>query len=138
MNNYMNYDWYNYRHVNMPSNNTSLYNPKEGFIKGNMFRNLYSQYDNYQPYDITPKNEKEKSRLEIATLTFAAHDLNLYLDLHPEDQSMFMLFQDYRNKANKLIEEYERRFGPINIMSEQMNNSFDWSTKKWPWEVENV
>lgn len=138
MNNYMNYDWYNYRHINMPNNNTSLFNPKEGFIKGNMFRNLYSQYKNYQPYDITPRNEKEKSMLEIGTMAFASHDLNLYLDLHPEDQSMFMLFQDYRNKTNKLIEEYERRFGPIHIMSEQMNNSFDWSTKKWPWEGENV
>ena len=51
---------------------------------------------------------------------------------------MFMLFMDYQKQANRLIEEYERNYGPLNINSEEMNKSFTWESDKWPWEDRNV
>ena len=111
--------------------------PKEGFLKGNMFRNLYNSYKNYQPANLTPKNEKEKCLYDISAISFAAHELNLYLDLHPEDQSMFLLFMDYQKKRNRMVEEYEQKYGPLTIHSEEMK-SFTWSKEKWPWEGRNV
>ena len=94
MNNYKYYD-YLYRN-NMNMNNQNLFNPTEGFIKGNMFSNLYSEYKNYKPQRLNPKNEQEKMLYELDSISFAAHELNLYLDMHPEDQSMVTLFNDYR------------------------------------------
>ena len=41
---------------NQVTNNNSpvtLFTPSEGFPKGNLFSNLYSEYDNYQPVNIT-------------------------------------------------------------------------------------
>ena len=70
-------------------------------------------------------------------MCFAAHELNLYLDLNPDDKSAFMLFMDYEKKANRMIEEYERMYGPLKVDSNEMN-SFTWSTEKWPWEGRNV
>ncbi len=133
MNYYINYDW-----ERATGSNNNLYNPSEGYQKGNMFKNLYNSYKNYQPVPLKPTNEKEKKCYELSAIAFAAHELNLYLDLHPEDQSMFMLFQDYQRKANRLMEEYEKEYGPLNVSSEEMNQSFTWQSDNWPWEGKNV
>ena len=135
MNNYMDYNWLR---GNIPSYPTSLYRSDEGYIKGNLFQNLYNQYKNYQPQELTPRTEQEKCLYELSAVAFAAHELNLYLDLHPEDQSMFMLFTDYQKQANRLMEEYQEKYGPLFVNSNEMTNSFNWVHTKWPWEGQNV
>ena len=76
---------------------------------------------------------------ELSAIAFAAHELNLYLDLHPEDQSMLALFNDYRRKSNELTREYEEKYGPLNISSNSLDgNNFTWATDPWPWEGKNV
>lgn len=137
MNNYKYYD-YLYRN-NMNMNNQNLFNPQEGFIKGNMFTNLYSEYKNYQPQKLTPRNEQERMLYELDSIGFAAHELNLYLDLHPEDQSMVTLFNDYRRKLEELTKNYESKYGPLMVNSDEMENkTFSWINSPWPWEGRNV
>ena len=70
MNNYQfyNYDWYSNRGQNnyfVPTRNSqdNLFDPKDGFEKGNMFMSLYNQYKNYQPANLNPKNEQEKDKI---------------------------------------------------------------------------
>ena len=133
MNNYYyQYDWRNNPMNNM--NKVNLFNPKEGFEKGNMFENIYSEYKNYKPEVLKPINDREKLLYNIQTICFAAHDLNLYLDLNPNDQSMITLFNDYLRKEEELIKEYESKYGPMTINS----NINEWVNNKWPWEVDNV
>lgn len=137
MNNYKYYD-YLYRN-NMNMNNQNLYNPKEGFIKGNMFTNLYSEYKNYKPQMLNPKSEQEKMLYELDSISFAAHELNLYLDMHPEDQSMVTLFNDYRRKLEELTKNYESMYGPLTVNSNEMENkTFSWVNTTWPWEGSDV
>jgi len=137
MNNYKYYD-YLYRN-NMNMNNQNLFNPSEGFIKGNMFSNLYSEYKNYKPQNLIPKNEREKMLYELDSISFAAHELNLYLDMHPEDQSMVTLFNDYRRKLEDLTKKYESMYGPLTVNSNEMENkTFSWVNTSWPWEGGNV
>ncbi len=130
MNNYKYYD-YSFRNN---VNNQNLFNPSEGFIRGNMFSNLYSEYKNYKPQKLNPRNEQEKRLFEIQAICFAAHELNLYLDLNPYDQSMITLFNDYIKKEEELVREYESMYGPMIVN----NNMSEWVSKKWPWEVDNV
>ena len=141
MNNYIEYDWYrnnNYLNDNKyNSNSMSLDNPQDGFEKGNMFKNLYNEYKGYKPAKLKATNEREQKLYNISAMCFAAHELNLYLDLNPNDQSAFMLYMDYEKKTNEMIEEYEKTYGPLNADSSEMK-SFTWSTNNWPWEVENV
>ena len=135
MNNYKYYD-YLYRN-NM--NNQNLFNPKEGFIKGNMFSNLYSGYKSYKPKELVARTEQERMLYEIDSISFVAHDLNLYLDLHPEDQSMVTLFNDYRKKLEELTKTYESMYGPLSVNSNEMENkTFSWVNTNWPWEGNNV
>ena len=50
-----------------------------------------------------------------------------------------MLFNDYRKKANELTMEYEKKYGPSTVNSNQMNsNAFDWENAPWPWEEYHV
>jgi len=137
MNNYKYYD-YLYRN-NMNMNNQNLFNPTEGFIKGNMFSNLYSEYKNYKPQMLNPKSEQERMLYELDSISFAAHELNLYLDMHPEDQSMVTLFNDYRRKLEELTKNYESMYGPLTVNSNEMENkTFSWVNTSWPWEGRNV
>ena len=122
---------------NYINNQNDLFQIEEGFLIGNLWRNLYDPYKNYMESRLVPKNEKEKCLYELSIVSFAAHELNLYLDIHPEDKSMFMLFVDYQKKANRLMEEYEEKYGPLCINSESMNESYAW-VNNWPWEVTNV
>ena len=130
MNNYYQYNW-----RNNSMNNMNLFSPKEGFEKGNMFENLYSGYKDYKPQELRPRNEQEKMLYNIQAICFAAHDLNLYLDMNPNDQSMITLFNDYLRKEEELIKEYESKYGPMTIKEDSMN---EWVNNKWPWEVDNV
>ena len=143
--NYFNEDWYknlpqtNYSYRNLNSNmntfNPTLVNPNEGYIRGNIFSNLYDQYKNYKPAQLRPTNEKERIFLELAQNSFAEHELNLYLDLNPNDVSMLKLFNDYREKCKILTEEYESKYGPLSISSNVLNQSpFMWDKNPWPWE----
>ena len=139
MNNFINYDWYRNNKMNSFTNNADLYPPKEGYEKGNLFPKLYSQYKNYKPANLKPRNEQESKLYELSAIAFAAHELNLYLDLHPEDQSMLTLFNDYRKKSNDLIKEYEEKYGPLTVSSNSLEgNTFTWATDTWPWEGRNV
>ena len=142
--NYLNYDWHNKGMRNETifpkmNNNQKLYSPKEGFEKGNLFPNLYSEYNGYRPQNLNPASEQEEMLLNIQAICFASHELNLYLDMHPEDQSMLMLFNDYRRKKEDLIREYEKKYGPITLESNDMEKGkFSWVNSPWPWEVKNV
>ena len=70
---------------------------------------------------------------------FAAHDLNLYLDLYPNDGNALDLFNKYRKEANKLMMEYEEKYGPILISSDSLNTSpFLWQTLIFPWNMEGL
>lgn len=149
--NYFNADWYKMYEdssrnmLNSPifdntntniSTNPSLVNPEEGYNRGNLFADLYDQYKNYRPDTLRANNERERLFLDLSRMRFAAHEINLYLDLNPNDTSMIRLFNDYRKKANELMNEYESKYGPLNIMSDSLDKTpFMWEKSPWPWEV---
>ena len=140
-NNYNYYRENDYRFNNYQRNmdNPMLFNEQEGYMKGNMFRNLYSPYGNYQIPILKPTSKQEKMFLDMAEASFAAHDINLYLDLYPNDGNMLELFNKYREKANELTFVYEKEYGPIILSSSSLNTSpFLWQTQSFPWNVGGV
>lgn len=133
MYNYINYEDENFRNNGMMKN-IDLSTPEEGYKRGNIFANSYIPYKNYKPADLKPTNEQSALYLEMSKYAFAAHEMNLYLDLHPEDDSILSLFNDYRERANRLMMEYEDKYGPLMVNSDDMVNSFSWVSNEWPWE----
>lgn len=117
----------------MMNNQMNLSTPDVGYNRGNMFDNLYSQYKNYKPAELKPTNEQSKLYLEMSKYAFALHEMNLYLDLNSDDNSILSLFNDYRTRFNRLMMEYENKYGPLTILSDEMTNSFNWVKDDWPW-----
>lgn len=125
--------------LNRNIGNMNLYSPKEGYMKGNLFADLYNQYKNYKPAKLEPTDERQKLYLKLNQVSFAAHELNLYLDLHPEDKEALKLFNQYRVKANQLLEKYENEYGPLTISSDALNTSpFLWEEQDFPFEKGGV
>lgn len=129
----MNYYNYNMGYINNINNN--LYDPYQGFIRGNLFKNLYSPYKLNKPYEITPVNEQAKMLTNIDALSFAMDDLTLYLDIYPNTKEYIDLFNNYRVKKNELVKEYESKYGPLSLNSDSMNSyPWAWDKTRQPWE----
>ena len=125
----MNFNKCNYAPLVNPNN---LYDVYGGFIRGNMFPDLYNTYKINKPYDIRPLNKQAEMLTYIDAYCFAAHDLNLYLDTHPNDKEIFELFKKYSNEASSIIREYEQKYGPLFVDGSNMPGA--WNDSPWPWE----
>ena len=116
-------------------NTTTLYNPYNGFIRGNLFKNLYDPYKQGEPYEIKPANEQAKRLTDIDALSFAMTDLNLFLDVNPNNQDAIKLFNQYKDQKESLMKEYESKYGPITIDSDSLNSyPWAWIDMPWPWD----
>lgn len=107
---------------------------EEGFTKGNMFTNLYEPYKNYKSYKVIPCDKKEELLLEIMALSFAINDLNLYLDLHPNDENMLCKFKDLVERSCQKEMEYVKTYGPLELIDSDSTKKFEWIDNPWPWE----
>lgn len=115
--------------------NNNLYDPYNGFIRGNLFKDLYDPYKLKVPYEVKPMNEQASMLTDIDALGFAMIDLNLYLDIYPDDRKAINLFNQYRKQKEGLMEEYESKYGPINLNSESLNKyPWAWDDMPWPWD----
>jgi spore coat protein JB len=79
---------------------------------------------------------KQQRLFKIQKYNFAAYDMLLYLDTHPDDKKAFMLFRDLVQKLKKLKYDYEEEFGPLTAYNAAAFDSFKWLDSPWPWEKE--
>lgn len=119
----------------IPRDNEELYSVKEGFMRGNMFRNLYKPYKNLTYLPLNPKTDREKKLYDIMALCFAINDLNLYLDLYPNDQECLRKIKEYIMEEKKLKKEFETMYGPLTI-NQVEGNKYEWIENPWPWDNE--
>lgn len=137
----MRLDYYNYQNnnYNQPlytedANASQLFDPYQGFIRGNMYPNLYNSYK-VNPIDIKPANKQAELLTYLDSLCFALIDINLYLDVYPEDRDMINLFNQYRKELNRIENEYQSQYGPITTSSNANEKyPFIWINSPWPWE----
>lgn len=128
--NNLNFNKCNYNNKTTPN---ELYDVYGGFIRGNMFPDLYNKYNANEPFKVEPLNDQAQLLTHIDAYGFAAHDLNLYLDTHPNDKEMIDLYNRYSNETKKLISEYEKNYGPLNVSGTE-NVPWSWNEDPWPWE----
>lgn len=154
MNNYPNFKNFNYTDMYNNMNNTydnmlynmmnnenknkkssTLYDSYNGFIRGNLFKNLYDPYKKEEPYEIKPINEQARLLTNIDSLGFAMIDLNLLLDVNPDNEEAIKLYNKYLKEKENLTKEYEKKFGPITTDSDTLNSyPWGWIDMPWPWD----
>ena len=121
---------------NMTMNmNNNLTDPKEGFLRGNLFNNLYEPYKNYQYKKLNPMNKKEELLFNILMYKFALKELNLYLDVYPNNNQILNLYNKYLIEEKQLCDQYEKTYGPLTTDSNNLDkNNWKWIKSPWPWE----
>lgn len=125
-----------YPNAVMPTNSNIL-DTKLGFKRGNLFNNLYDEYKNYKPQELKANNEKEDLLLQIDEQRFAMIEMNLYLDLYPNNKEALNRFNTYLKKEKELVTLYESKYGPLTTSSPVQTNNWTWDNSPWPWEVQS-
>ena len=118
-----------------PKNNNmpALFDEKNGFMYGNMYKNEYVPYKNYKVSRVSTNTEKGDLLLKIYEYDFALNDLSLYLDLHPENDYVYDLFKEYTEKERNCVEVYEKKYGPLEL-NDSNYNDYMWVKGPWPFE----
>lgn len=79
-------------------------------------------------------DRKRSSLLQkIMEYDFTKIELNLFLDTHPDDERAIRLFQEASRELDKLVEEYEREYGPLTASTRDPKH-WEWIDDPWPWE----
>ncbi len=87
------------------------------------------------------KNTENMSRQELMSeiqqLDFAATELNLFLDTHPNDEDALSMFVKVASALKSLKHDYATKYGPIYVTDSSDNAPFDWvaPANSWPWQI---
>ena len=114
----------------------SLFEPQEAIMLGNLFKDLYMSYQGFSNYCLQPENERQQFLLELQMYNFVAHEINLYLDTHPDDEKMIQLYQEYVQKGQQAQDAFEKKFGILYVQNTQDHVPFEWLEGPWPWEFQ--
>lgn len=77
------------------------------------------------------QNELKK---EIQSYQFAAYDMLLFLDTHPDDKKGFAIYKSLVKKVRELVEAYQQKYGPLSADCAADYSEFNWIESPWPWE----
>ena len=111
-----------------------LFDDKEAFMLGNLFKNLYMSYNGFSNYYFQPQNERQKKLALVQMYLFISHEINLYLDTHPSDEQMIQMYLEYAKRLKDAMCDFENMFGPILVANSKDTMCFDWVKGPWPWE----
>ena len=112
------------------NNNIDLEN---GFYLGNIFINTYKPYKNYKPKKINAYSERQKMLLKLQELDFILNDLNLYLDINPNDKNIYETFRKTALEYDMLKKRYYDKYQVLELCSDTKNN-YTWYKNPWPWD----
>ncbi len=84
------------------------------------------------------RNTKDYLMNQIQQTQFAAYDLQLYLDTHPDCAEALELFTKLNATARSLRQDYENAYGPLKAAHSPCENPFAWNDMDyaWPWAKE--
>lgn len=80
--------------------------------------------------------EQLNTLVELMAAEFAAFELHLFLDTHPDDPQALAAHQAACARADALQAEYERRYSPLTPCgSSSQAMEWEWINPPWPWEI---
>lgn len=124
----------------MDINNQKKYTSKDGkidlengFYLGNIFVDTYKPYKNYKAMKVNAYSEQEKMLLRIQELDFILNDLNLYLDINPNDSNVYNLFKSNALELKSLVKKYEEKYNVLKLIDDT-KGKYTWIDNPWPWD----
>ena len=81
-------------------------------------------------------SERERLLRRLSAAQFAAWELNVFLDTHPNNAEALARYKAYKRTAEELMAQFESKFGPLEAQNVYNDARFDWVNNPWPWEIE--
>ena len=81
-------------------------------------------------------SEREMLLRRLSAAQFAAWELNIFLDTHPDNNEALARYKAYKRTAEEIKAVYESKYGPLTAKSVRSDARFDWVNNPWPWEAE--
>ena len=78
--------------------------------------------------------QRDSMMIEIMKYQFATLDIALFLDTHPNDPVALIRHHEYSTKLNQLKNEYSKKFGPLDLFTPDISNTWRYINSPWPWE----
>ena len=79
-------------------------------------------------------NEREKMLNKVRELAFATHEINLFLDSHPDNKMALRYFRKYNEELKKATALFEESYGPLTVSAADNCENWTWINRPWPWE----
>ena len=106
------------------------YDPEDAIRRGTLFPGLDLPFMNL----VNTQNVTDDLPLgEVMTLCFVCHELQLYLDTHPEDREAFETLKRLLRMTEEAKRRYTARYGPLCPADLADSARFDWLDAPWPW-----
>lgn len=121
------FNHYNYFN-NYGTRDTRFYVALQGLSKGNMSQDLYDNFGKYVPKELAYTDENA-----LRAYNFAIIDLGLYLDTHPNDTNVKILYDQYVAKYNELVKKMEGQNKMMCLTTPNNSKVWTWQNK-FPWE----
>ena len=75
-------------------------------------------------------------RAPLCTASFAAKEIQLFLDTHPENREAAGTLEREMRLEREATRAYERSYGPITLRAAVEDGRYLWINNPWPWEKE--
>ena len=105
------------------------YEANEALSRGTLFSGLDLPFMN-SINGLQPNNTL--SRLQA--VSFAAHELELYLDTHSDDREAFEMYKTFLDLKQEAKDKYTEKHGADCTDGLINAKSFTWTEDPWPWD----
>lgn len=79
-------------------------------------------------------NDRAELLKKVQAAEFAAYDLLLYLDTHPNCQKALTLFKEKCAEAKKARADFEEKYGPLTACASCAKTPWQWIKNPWVWD----
>lgn len=74
---------------------------------------------------------REQLLRRLSAIQFALWETHVYLDTHAGDPKAMKMRDNYADKYQALVKEFEKQYGPLTLDG---TNSDEWLQNPWPWD----
>ena len=116
-------------YVPMQQSSAPQYDAADALKRGTLFPGLdlpFMNMVNMEDVSGTPLGE-------VMALCFVSHEMQLYLDTHPNDDEAFELLKSVLALADEAKRRYVAKYGPLSPNDLRSSERFDWIDDPWPW-----
>ena len=106
------------------------YQADYGLIRGTIFPGLDLPYRGM--VNTEPKTGTQLA--QIQALGFAINELGLYLDTHRDDEEATALYNQYAERYEDALQQYQQSGGNLTQMLSAQSGSYRWPDDPWPWD----